>query len=190
MGITGHVVDATREFFLSFGAAGLFAVAFLEAVFFPVPPDLILIPLAIATPDLALLYAGIATAGSVVGAVAAYYIGYRGGRPVLDRFVSDRNMDRVQAYYDEYGVLAVGIAGFTPIPYKVFTLSSGAFRLSLPGFVVVSVLSRGIRFFLEAVLILLYGEQILSFLTGLFGVVTVALAVVMVLLYIVWKQYW
>lgn len=184
------VVAWTRELVVSFGAVGLFALAFVESMFFPIPPDVALIPLALTTPELALFYAFVTTLGSVGGAIAGYEVGRKGGRPVLERMVSDRNISRVERYYDEYGVLAVGVAGFTPIPYKVFTLSSGAFRLNRAGFVLVSVVSRGARFFLEAVLIMLYGEAIVSFITGTFGILTLLVAAGLVTAYIVWKQYY
>lgn len=183
------LVTWTREMAVSFGAVGLFALAFVESMFFPIPPDVALIPLALTTPELALFYAFVATLGSVAGAIAGYEVGRTGGRPVLERMVSERNIDRVEHYYDAYGVLAVGVAGFTPIPYKVFTLSSGAFKLNRAAFILVSILSRGGRFFLEAVLILLYGEEIVSFITGAFGLLTLLAAGALVTAYIVWKQY-
>lgn len=183
------VMNGTQELFLSFGVLGLFIIAFLESVFFPIPPDVVLLPLAVATPDAALFYALVATLGSVMGAVVGYWFGYKGGRPLLDNMASERNVERVERYYDEYGVLAVGIAGFTPIPYKVFAISSGTFKLDMKGFLLASVLSRGGRFFLEAALIMLYGEQIMSFLHGSFGVLTIAVAVAAVAAYVVWKKY-
>lgn len=183
------LVTWTREIVVSFGAVGLFALAFVESMFFPIPPDVALIPLALTTPELALFYAFVATLGSVMGAIAGYEVGRKGGRPVLERMVSERNIRRVEDYYDDYGVLAVGVAGFTPIPYKVFTLSSGAFKLNRAGFILVSILSRGGRFFLEAILILLYGEAIVSFIRGAFGIITLLAAAGLVTAYIVWKQY-
>lgn len=188
-GLTGRIIDGTRELFVSMGALGLFVLAFVESIFFPVPPDVVLIPLTLTTPELGLLYATAATTGSVLGAVVGYYFGYKGGRPLLDRVVSERNVQRVENYYDDYGVMAVGIAGFTPIPYKVFAISSGAFKLDVKGFLAASVLSRGARFFLEAALIMLYGEEIVAFLKGPFGVVTVIAAAVVVVAYVIWKRY-
>ncbi len=188
-GITGKLVHGTQELFLSMGALGLFVIAFIESVFFPIPPDVVLLPLAVTTPDLALFYAAVATAGSVMGAVVGYWFGYKGGRPLLEKVASDRNIDRAEAYYDRYGVMAVGVAGFTPIPYKVFAISSGTFKLDMKGFIAVSVVSRGGRFFLEAALIMLYGEQIVAFLESRFGVATLVAGIGVVAAYVVWKKY-
>lgn len=189
MSLTGELIQGTQDLFLSFGLLGLFVLAFIESSFFPIPPDVVLIPMALTSPQYALLYAAITTAGSVLGAVAGYYIGYKGGRPVLRKFASEKNVDRVEEYYDEYGVAAVGIAGFSPVPYKVFTISSGAFKLDFKQFMAVSVLSRGARFFIEAGLIMLYGEEIEAFLHGSFGIVTVVLGMVLVAAYFIWKKY-
>lgn len=189
MSITGRLIQVTQDVFVSMGAVGLFAIAFVESSFFPIPPDVVLIPLVLSNPELAMFYAALATVGSVLGAVFGYWLGYKGGRPVLERFVSDQNIQRVEDYYDKYGVYAVGIAGFTPVPYKVFTISSGTFQLRLIPFVIVSTLSRGARFFLEALLLLWYGEEIISFLHGTFGVITVIIAILAVTAYIIWKRY-
>jgi len=189
-GITGKLIERTQDIFLSFGALGLFVIAFVESIFFPIPPDVVLLPLAVATPELALFYAAVATAGSVMGAIVGYWFGAKGGRPVLEKVASDRNIDRVEDYYDRYGVMAVGIAGFTPIPYKVFAISSGTFKLDMTGFLVASTLSRGARFFLIGGLIWWKGEQIMAFLDGSFGILTLAVAAAAVGAYIVWKRYW
>lgn len=197
MALTGSLVrhaeellHRTEALFLSFGAVGLFLLAFIESVFFPIPPDVVLIPLSLSQPSFALFYAAVATIGSVAGAGVGYWIGYRGGRPALERMVSEQNISRVERYYEEYGILAVGIAGFTPVPYKVFTLSSGAFSLDVKGFLAVSVISRGARFFLEAALLMLYGETIVSFLESLFGAITLVVAVLAAAAYVMWKRYW
>jgi undecaprenyl-diphosphatase len=189
-GITGKLIERTQDIFLSFGALGLFVIAFVESIFFPIPPDVVLLPLAVATPELALFYAAVATAGSVMGAIVGYWFGAKGGRPVLEKVASDRNIDRVEDYYDRYGVMAVGIAGFTPIPYKVFAISSGTFKLDMTGFLVASTLSRGARFFLIGGLIWWKGEQIMAFIDGSFGILTLAVAAAAVGAYIVWKRYW
>ncbi|MDY6771454.1 MAG: VTT domain-containing protein [Candidatus Nanohaloarchaea archaeon] len=183
------VVEWTRQTFMPLGPLGLFVLAFIESSFFPVPPDVLLIPLVLASPHQALLLAAIATAGSVTGAMFGYELGRRGGRPVLERMVSQRNIDRVEGYYDRYGALAVGFAGFSPVPYKVFAVSSGTFEMDLPTFVTVSTLSRGARFFAEAILFMLYGEEIMSFFETYFGPLTLVAAGLAVAGYVVWKQW-
>jgi len=96
-----------------YGGVALFAIAFAESSFFPVPPDVLLIPLALAKTSWALLFAAVATAGSTVGGILGYYIGEKGGRPLLQRFFKSGKVALVQGYYRRYDVWAVGMAGFT-----------------------------------------------------------------------------
>ncbi len=169
------------------GDAGLFILAFLESSVFPVPPDVLLIALALANPALALYYATIATIGSVLGGVAGYYIGLKGGRRVARRIFSEHMLERADDYFKEYGVWAVLIAAFSPIPYKVFTIASGIFRLNLRGFIVASMIGRGARFYAEAVLIMLWGEQILSFIDENLELVSIVVALA-IIAYIVLRR--
>ncbi|GBC74544.1 putative membrane protein [archaeon HR05] len=166
----------TREVFMPIGDVGLFILAFLESSVFPVPPDVLLIALALANPALALYYATIATIGSVLGGVAGYYIGLKGGRRVAKRIFSERMIERADNYFKEYGVWAVLIAAFSPIPYKVFTIASGIFRLSLKGFIIASIIGRGARFYVEGLLIMLWGEQILAFVDENLELISLAIA--------------
>src|SRR3989338_8144642 len=162
----------TKDVFVPLGPAGLFVVAFMESSFFPIPPDLLLIPLALAMPQLALFYAAVATAGSVLGALLGYYIGLKGGRPVLKK-IANKKIGRVEHYFSRYGDWAIGIAGFTPIPYKIFTIAAGAMRYSISKLLVVSVISRGARFFLVAGIAMLWGEAIISLIDSYFAAFTV-----------------
>lgn len=162
-------------FFLLFGGWGLFLVSFAESSFFPVPPDVILIPLALLNPRLALWYAFVCTSASVLGGLFGYFIGARAGRPVLDRFVSRARMRQVEDLFARYGGWAVGIAGFTPIPYKIFTIAAGIFRVGKTVFVVASLIGRGTRFFLEAVIVVALGKEALAFLGRNFEIVTLVL---------------
>ncbi|GBC73430.1 putative membrane protein [archaeon HR04] len=166
----------TREVFMPIGDVGLFILAFIESSVFPVPPDVLLIALALSNPALALYYATIATIGSVLGGVAGYYIGLKGGRRVAKRIFSERMIERADNYFKEYGVWAVLIAAFSPIPYKVFTIASGIFRLSLKGFIIASIIGRGARFYAEGLLIMLWGEQILAFVDENLELVSLAIA--------------
>ncbi|MEM0029947.1 MAG: YqaA family protein [Candidatus Nitrosocaldus sp.] len=187
MGIVEDLLRWTREVFMPIGDAGLFILAFLESSVFPVPPDVLLIALALVNPALALYYATIATIGSVLGGVAGYYIGLKGGRRVAKRIFSERMLARADEYFKEYGVWAVLIAAFSPIPYKVFTIASGIFRLSLKGFIVASIIGRGARFYAEAVLIMLWGEQMLAFIDENLEIVSLAVAVA-IIAYIVLRR--
>src|SRR5690606_27734878 len=117
--------------------ASLFWLSFVESIFFPIPPDVVLLPLSALRPDGAPLYGLLATVGSVSGAAIGYAFGLWGGRPLLQRFVSGERIHQVETLFQRYDGWAIGIAGFTPIPYKVFTLAAGVFRLSIPRFLIV-----------------------------------------------------
>lgn len=142
-----------------YGGMGLFAIAFIESSFFPIPPDVLLIALVLQE-QRPIWLAFICTIGSVIGAMGGYVLGLWGGRPLLFRLFARDKVERVEALYDRYGVCAVLIAAFTPIPYKVFTIASGVFRLNLAGFIGVSIIGRGARFFLVAILTTLMGETV------------------------------
>jgi membrane protein YqaA with SNARE-associated domain len=163
-----------------YGSVALFAIAFAESSFFPVPPDVLLIPLALAKISWALLFAAIATAGSTVGGILGYYIGDKGGRPLLQRFFKAEKVALVQSYYRRYDVWAVGMAGFTPIPYKLFSISAGAFGLDLKRFILASIVGRGGRFFLVGLAILVFGESVKAFLDEYFDLAVVAFAVLFI----------
>ena len=163
-----------------YGGLALFAIAFAESSFFPVPPDVLLIPLALANTPWALLFAAIATAGSTVGGILGYYIGDKGGRPLLQRFFKAEKVALVQGYYRRYDVWAVGMAGFTPIPYKLFSISAGAFGLDLKRFILASIVGRGGRFFLVGLAILVFGEAVKAFLDEYFDLAVVAFAVLFI----------
>ncbi len=150
--------------FLPLGGWGLFFVSFADSSFFPVPPDVLLIPLVLASPRWGLWYAALSTVSSVLGAVFAYLIGKRIGRRILARMASEEKIAWIEAQFKRWGAWAVGVAGFVPIPlYKEFTIASGLFSVNKGGFLVASVLGRGGRFFLLALLLQFYGQGIVSF---------------------------
>ncbi len=163
-----------------YGGLALFVIAFAESSFFPVPPDALLIPLALAKTSWALLFAVVATVGSTVGGILGFCIGDKGGRPFLQRFFKPEKVALVQGYYRRYDVWAVGMAGFTPIPYKLFSISAGAFGLDLKRFVLASIVGRGGRFFLVGLAILFFGESVKAFLDEYFDLALVAFAVLFI----------
>ena len=164
----------------------LAVLAFAESSFFPVPPDVLLVAMAVARPRRSFLYALVATAASVLGGVLGYLIGWgfwEAAGPFFFRWVpgfTPAVFDRVAALYRENAFLTVFTAGFTPIPYKVFTIAGGVCRISLPVLLAASVLGRAGRFFLVAGLIYLFGESIRIFIDRYLGYLTVAFTVLLV----------
>ena len=162
----------------------LFALAFAESSFFPIPPDVLLIALCLGQPRRAWWYAAVCTTGSVLGGLAGYAIGmglYESvGRPILQFYGLMEKYGEVQELYRRYDVWAVGIAGLTPIPYKAFTVTAGAFGISIPGFIAASIVGRGLRFGLVATLLRLWGEPAREFIDRHLGILTILFAVLLV----------
>jgi membrane protein YqaA with SNARE-associated domain len=157
-----------------YGAPALFILAFAESSFFPIPPDVLLIALAVAAPTRAFSFALICTAGSVTGGMAGYAIGVYGwdaiGQPIVNAYHGQPVMDKIQAWYAEYGFWGTLAAAITPIPYKVFTISSGVFKFPFVPFVLASVVGRAFRFFLVAALIKKFGPSIKEWIEKRFNV--------------------
>lgn len=189
MSLITAMITWSEQTFVPLGELGLFIVAFIESSFFPVPPDLILIPLALLNPNMALFYAAVSTAGSVLGSLLGYYIGIKGGRPIMKKMFGEKRTQSVEDYYRKYGDLAIGIAAFTPIPYKVFTIASGVFRYSIRNLVIISIFGRGARFFMEAAFIVLFGKEIIAFLNSYFEIATFGITVVAITAYLLYKKY-
>lgn len=157
------------------GPTALGTLSFMESSFFPVPPDPLLIALALGKPRRAFWFATICSAMSVAGGVVGYLIGW-GIWAVVQNFffsyvpgVTPEAFASVGELYERWNFWAVFVAGFTPLPYKVFTLAAGAFKISLPIFIVASVLSRSARFFALAALIFFFGPGIKGFIDRYFN---------------------
>ena len=144
--------------------AALAANSFSDALFFPIPPDPLMIAISLPQPHLAIWLALLTTAASVAGAVAGYWLGRRFGRPVLRRFASADSAQRVEGMFERYGAWAVILAAITPLPYKVFAISAGVLDMDLRRFILASLIGRGVRFFALAALIMVFGESVNSFL--------------------------
>ncbi len=151
----------------------LAVVSFVESSVFPIPPDVLLIPLIIARPERAWLIAGICTLASVLGGAFGYFIGWgffeQIGRPVLEFYGKDARFEEFSTTYNDWGAWAVLVAGVTPFPYKVITILSGLTGLNFGVFMVASVLARGFRFFLIAALLKRFGEPIREFIEERLG---------------------
>jgi membrane protein YqaA with SNARE-associated domain len=164
-----------------YGYLALFILAFAEASFFPVPPDVLLIALAIAQPMFSILFALICTVGSVIGGMFGYFVGLKGGKPVLQKFVKQKKIEIVHDYFQRYEGWAIAIAGFTPIPYKVFTIAAGVFYVDFKIFVLASIISRGARFFIIGIIIMLYGEGIKALMIKYMDIACIILVILIIL---------
>ncbi len=174
-----------------YGGVALFVLAFVEASFFLVPPDVLLIALCVGQPRRSLYFAGLCTVGSVIGGTLGYLIGFQLyeliGRGIIEFYDATETFTMIGAAYESNLVLALGTAGFTPIPYKVFTIAAGAFAVPFIPFVVISLVSRGARFFLVAGLIRIWGPQIRGFIDRYFNLLTVVFVVALVLGFLLLK---
>jgi membrane protein YqaA with SNARE-associated domain len=156
-------------------------IAFAEASFFPIPPDALLLPMALARPRSAWRYAMICTAASVAGGALGYVIGFtvfdQIARPILGVYGYADAYAAFQAKFQEYGLWIVLVKGLTPIPYKIVTIAAGAARFDFPLFMLASLLTRGARFFLLATLLHFYGDAVRDFIERRLTLVTSAVAV-------------
>lgn len=174
-----------------FGLLGLALVSASEAAFQPIPPDVLVIPMVIeANSVLGIsLIVLIATLSSVFGAFFGYGIGYYGGIPVLERFVSVSNINRLNFLIEKYGSLGVFIAAVSPIPYKALAWIAGAGRMDLRLFALAGIFGRGIRFGSVGLLIGVYGESVQSSLNWLnFTLISIVCIIIFIPLLKWWKN--
>jgi membrane protein YqaA with SNARE-associated domain len=159
----------------------LFGIAVAEASVFPIPPDALLIPMALARPRRAFFFAAVATCGSVLGGMLGYAIGFylfdRLAAPIIHFYHYGAAFAAFQQKFAEYGVWVILIKGLTPIPYKIVTIAAGAAAFPFGVFVAASVATRGARFFLLAVLLRRFGTPVRVFIEKRLGLVTSAVAV-------------
>lgn len=167
-----------------YGTWALFLIAFMESSFFPVPPDFLLLAMAVGAVKRSFWFALVCSVGSVSGAALGYLIGWHFyaliGLPIINFYGLGDKYDQVRLLYDNWNALAVGIAGFTPIPYKVFTIAAGAFNINFVTFILASVVSRSARFFLVAGLIRLAGPGIKTFIDRYFNLLTIIAALLLI----------
>jgi membrane protein YqaA with SNARE-associated domain len=161
----------------------LFLIAFVESSFFPIPPDVFLIAMCVAIPAKSFRYAVICSVGSVLGGALGYGLGFwfmdSIGMSIVDWYGLTDRYHLVQQYFKEYDVWIVGAAGFTPIPYKLFTITAGFAHSNFFTFMVVSLLARSARFFLVAGLIWKFGPQITRFIDRYFNILSIAFVVLL-----------
>ena len=162
----------------------LAAVSFAESSFFPLPPDLLLVPMVLANRKNAWRYATLCTIASVVGGIAGYMIGYflyeTIGQAVIDFYHLGDRFEALRHTFVEYGAQILIIKGMTPIPYKLLTITSGVAQLNMWVFIGASILSRAMRFYLVTALLYWFGEPVRRFIEERLTLVTSALAVALV----------
>ena len=167
-----------------YGSWALFLIAFAESSFFPVPPDILLIALAISVPLKSFKYGLICLAGSILGGIAGYGIGFFGyeaiGAPIVEFYNGQELMNVLKQKYDTYGFWGVLSAALTPIPYKIFTISSGFFKFDFIQFLSASIIGRAIRFMLVAFLIYKFGAIIKGFIDKYFNILAMLFLILLV----------
>lgn len=169
-----------------YGTPALFALSLAESSFFPIPPDVLQIALSVSKPKRSFYYAAVSTIASVLGAVLGWIIGYALWESTQSFFfnyvpgVTPETFELVRQKYDEYGMLAILVAAFTPIPFKVFTIAAGVFQISLPVLLAASALGRSARFFAVAACIYLFGPSVRQVMDKYFEVATILFAILLV----------
>ena len=162
----------------------LFVISFVESSFFPIPPDILLIAMVIAAPAGWVRLALICSIGSVLGGMFGYLIGYQFmdliGNRIVEFYHFQEKWGKIGVLYDKYDVWAVIVAGFTPLPYKVFTLSAGAFKINFSTFVLASAVSRAARFFLVAALLYKFGPPFKVLIEKYFNLFTIIFSFLLV----------
>lgn len=160
------------------------AISFVESSFFPLPPDILLIPMALAQPKRAWWFATICTLASVAGGFLGYAIGYflfdAIGRPVLEFYGAMGRYAALKQAFDEWGAWIIILKGMTPIPYKLVTIASGVAQFDLATFAVASLVSRSLRFYLLAALLWAFGDRVRDFIERRLMLVTTAFAAILV----------
>ncbi|MFP6711032.1 MAG: VTT domain-containing protein [Rhodospirillales bacterium] len=159
-------------------------IALIESSIFPIPPDILIIPMVLAARDRAWVIAGVCTVASVIGGVFGYGIGFflfeQIGKPVLEFYHYAAKFGEFQETYNDWGAWAVFFAGITPFPYKVITILSGVTGLNMPVFIIASILARGLRFFIVAALLWKFGDPIRAFIERRLGLLFILFCVMLV----------
>jgi len=176
-----------------YGVPALFLLAFAESSFFPIPPDVLLIPLALGARSKAIRFALVCSVASIVGGIIGYGIGYFAWWSGVEAYsevdlfffnhiqgITELVFLNIQEKYEIYNFLIVFTAGFTPIPFKIITISAGAFNVNFPMFLLASTVSRSARFFLVALLIRQFGEPITAFIDKYFNVLSIIFTLLLI----------
>ncbi len=167
------------------------ALSFIESSFFPIPPDVLLIAMVVAVPSIWFRSALVCSVASVLGGMLGYLIGWQFmdtiGMRIVELYHFQPQFEKIGSMYNEHQAWAVGAAGFTPLPYKVFTIAAGAFKIDFPIFVLASAASRSARFFLVAALIYKFGPAVKALIEKYFNLFTIVFFVLLVLGFVLLK---
>jgi membrane protein YqaA with SNARE-associated domain len=162
----------------------LFILAFCESSFFPIPPDVLLIALAVSLPSKSFKYALVCSVGSILGGCFGYFIGYQFfeyvGRPIINFYHITDVFDAVSEKYRSNAFASIAVAGFTPIPYKVFTIAAGVCKINIFTLILASALSRTARFFLVAGLFYLFGPKIKTVIEKYFNILSIVFVILLI----------
>ncbi len=164
----------------------LATLSFAESSFFPIPPDVLLMPMCLAKREKALWYATVCTLASVAGGLAGYFIGWAAWEAMSSFFFTyvpgfkPETFQKVEGLYQKYDFWVVFTAALTPIPYKVFTIAGGVFHIALLPFMIASTIGRGMRFFAEAGMMWYFGPKVLPLIDKYFNVLTIAFSLLLV----------
>jgi membrane protein YqaA with SNARE-associated domain len=175
--------------------AALFLIAFAEASFFPVPPDVLLIAMGVGSPKKSFRFAAICTAGSVLGGLLGYAIGWGFWQATSQWFFdfvpgfSPEIFEKVKGLYQDNAFWAVFTAGFTPIPFKIFTIAAGVTSISIPGFVLAATISRSLRFFIVGGLLWFMGPKVEAWIDKYFNQLSIAFTVLLIGGFVVLKAF-
>lgn len=190
MKLFGTIYDKTMQWSKHrYAAFWLSFVSFIEAIFFPIPPDVMLAPMAMSKPQMAARYAVYTTIASVLGGIIGYFIGlyaFDWVKEIIANWGMQASFDKAMHWFEEWGVFIVFLAGFSPIPYKVFTICAGVMQMAFFPFAITAAISRFARFYLVAKLFAWGGEKYADKIRRsieLIGWATIALAVVAYIIY-------
>ena len=159
-----NIISSISEWVLSFGDSPwailiLILNSFTESIFFPIPPDALLILLSLKNIELAILISIVTAISSVLGGIVGYYIGNKLGRNLIFKIISENHIIKAENLFSRFGFWIIITAAFTPIPYKVFTLTAGVLSLELKKFIIASIIGRFLRFLLIGIMIYILGEK-------------------------------
>ena len=177
-------MDNLINMLVEYGVFGIILAAFAEAIFLPLPMELVSIPIYLASPQNAFFYSILLITFSTLGSIAGYHLGKAFGKPLINKFISESNFYRLKSLYSKNSFLAILTSSFTPIPYEAYVLSAGVFNIGFKKFILASIISRVIRHLPQGILIALYGNTILTHLKSY----TLIICVIIFLIFILIKK--